>query len=79
MESTCMTAASAHAPVANISPDQRHDAIIAILATGLARLVEDLAAGPQELSESGQNGLEVSHKTRLSGPGGLPLERCEKG
>ena len=51
---------------AEITPTQRRDEIISILAAGLVRLVQtDLPAG-EKLSESGEIGLELSGETRLS-------------
>lgn len=51
---------------AEITPMQRRDEIISILADGLVRLVQaDLPAG-EKLSKSGENGLELSGETRLS-------------
>ncbi len=55
---------------AEITPVQRRDEIIAILATGLARLVKAGEDPPQELSESGRIGLELPRETRLSVPAG---------
>ncbi len=61
-----------------IVPDQRRDEVIGILAAGLARVIgasETSAASPadalasmpaEKLSESGEIGLELSGKTRLS-------------
>ena len=53
-------------PARDMSPDQRRDAIIAFLSTGLERFIAAQAADPQELSESDENGLELSAETRLS-------------
>ncbi|MCA9253674.1 MAG: hypothetical protein KDA54_21310 [Phycisphaerales bacterium] len=53
-------------PATELSPNQRHDAIIALLFTGLERFIAARAANSQELSESDENGLELSAKTRLS-------------
>jgi len=51
---------------AEITPTQRRDEIISILAVGLVRLVGgDLPAG-EKLSESGEISLELSGETRLS-------------
>jgi hypothetical protein len=67
---------------AEITPGQRRDEIVAILAAGLVRLIrasepppvipaDALASGPGEkLSESGEIGLELSGETRLSVPAG---------
>lgn len=55
---------------AEITPVQRREEIISILAAGLARLIR---AGPppgEKLSESGGIGLELSRETRLSVPAG---------
>jgi len=71
---------------AEITPTQRRDEIISILAAGLVRLVRGGGAAPgtptgnpaslsghawasmhdEKLSESGENGLELSGETRLS-------------
>jgi len=51
---------------AEITPADRREQIISILVTGLVRLIR---AGPppgEKLSESGENGLELSGETRLS-------------
>lgn len=67
---------------AEITPQQRRDEIIAILAAGLVRLIQAsqapagtptdaLASMPGEkLSESAETGLELSRESRLSVPAG---------
>ena len=53
------------------SPEERHAEIAAILAAGLARIVQDGQNIPAEKnSESGEKGLELSGETRLSVPNG---------
>ena len=54
----------------DMSSVQRRDEIIAILATGLARLVKTGDDPPQKLSESGEIGLELPREARLSVPRG---------
>jgi hypothetical protein len=51
---------------AEITPTQRRDEIISILAAGLVRLVQANLPAREKLSESGENGLELSGETRLS-------------
>ncbi len=61
-----MGAALIDRPTARLSPSQRRGAIIALLSIGLERFIAARAANSQELSESNENGLELSTKTRLS-------------
>ncbi|MCB9850824.1 MAG: hypothetical protein H6817_08985 [Phycisphaerales bacterium] len=65
-EGVCMGTALTDLPASDISPGQRRDAIIALLSVGLERFVAARTTDPQELSESGENGLELSVETRLS-------------
>ena len=75
---------------AEISPGQRRNEVVSILAAGLVRLIghNGATAGPQaetlssftcgalatmsreDLSDFGENGLELSRGTRLSGVAG---------
>jgi hypothetical protein len=63
---------------AEIAPEHRRDELVAILSAGLVRLIRasEVPTGPpvdapaalpaEKLSESGENGLELSGETRLS-------------
>jgi len=55
---------------AEITPAQRRDEIVAILATGLVRLIRAGQPPGEKLSESAETGLELSAETRLSVPAG---------
>lgn len=55
---------------AEVTPAQRRDEIIAILAAGLMRLVRPGQPPAEKLSESAETGLELPRKTRLSVPAG---------
>ena len=53
-----------------ITPEQRRDEILSILAAGLVRLIREGESPGEKLSESGDTGLELSRETRLSVPAG---------
>ena len=55
---------------AEITPEQRHDEIISIVAAGLVRLIRAGERPSEKLSESGEIGLELSREMRLSVPAG---------
>ena len=55
---------------AEITPAQRRDEIISIVAVGLVRLIRTGETPREKLSESAETGLELSRETRLSVPAG---------
>ena len=55
---------------AETTPEQCRDEIIAILASGLVRLIRSADTPGEKLSESGETGLELPRETRLSVPAG---------
>jgi hypothetical protein len=66
LKGVCMGTALTDPSTNDLSPDRRRDAIIALLSAGLGRFIAARATDPQGLSESGENGLELSVETRLS-------------
>lgn len=66
-----------------MTPEQRHDEIAAILAEGVLRLRRRVPLAPESLcqieSESDQNCLEVSRNTPLHGANGLTPARAHEG
>ncbi len=54
----------------DVTPAQRRDEIIAILAAGLVRMIRAGEMPGEKLSESGDTGLELSRETRLTVPAG---------